>query len=65
MVAILCRIIYNVFNRFGFVLVWDTVEAIIVLKEGYVVISELITAEILKNVGLTIGQYIFGQVGDI
>lgn len=37
---------------------------IIVLKEGYVVISELITAEVLKNVGLTIGQYIFGQVGD-
>lgn len=27
-------------------------------------ISELITAEILKNVGLTIGQYIFGRVGD-
>lgn len=27
-------------------------------------ISELITAEILKNIGLTIGQYIFGRAGD-
>lgn len=39
-------------------------ELVIVLKGGHGVISELITAEILKNVGLTIGQYIFGRVGD-